>query len=57
VIQAMGGDNLLIEDEPEDWYVDETGVFHEHGQEKANVQDVIYVQNCTLIGFFTDTVD
>lgn len=42
----MGVMDILFEDEPPDWFIDEEGRFHERGrqQEGGKVKDCIHVQ-------------
>ncbi|KAF5248798.1 hypothetical protein FAUST_137 [Fusarium austroamericanum] len=49
VIQALGTHDLLIEEEPNDWYIDERGVFQERGRENTAVRDTIYCGISTIV--------
>lgn len=40
----MGTQKILFEDEPPDWYIGESGEFHESGREEEKVGDCILVK-------------
>ncbi|PTD12933.1 hypothetical protein HYE67_008285 [Fusarium culmorum] len=54
VIQALGTHDLLIEEEPNDWYIDERGVFQERGRENTAVRDTIYCGISTIVKHKSD---
>ncbi|UPK98599.1 hypothetical protein LCI18_009534 [Fusarium solani-melongenae] len=41
VLEALRTRGMLIEREPKDWYIDESGVFHERGRAEAGVGETI----------------
>ncbi|KAL6919137.1 hypothetical protein FSHL1_003116 [Fusarium sambucinum] len=49
VIQLLGTHHLLIEEEPDDWYIDDRGVFQERGRDQTVVQDTIYCGISTIV--------
>ncbi|UZP32619.1 hypothetical protein NXS19_000435 [Fusarium pseudograminearum] len=54
VIQVLGTHNLLVEEEPNDWYIDERGVFQERGRENTAVRDTIYCGISTIVKHKSD---
>ena len=40
---------MLIEEEPDDWYIDDRGVFQERGRERTEVQDMVYCGISTIL--------
>ncbi|ENH61201.1 hypothetical protein FOC1_g10016010 [Fusarium oxysporum f. sp. cubense race 1] len=49
----MGTRKLLMEYVPNDWYIDDTGVFQEHGRHETGVQDTIVCKESTLVGILS----
>lgn len=51
VIQVLGTHRMLIEEEPDDWYIDDRGVFQERGRERTEVQDMVYCGISTILNY------
>lgn len=44
LVLSMATKKILFEEEPLDWYIDESGEFHKSGRKEANVGDCIFVK-------------